>query len=1025
MIRCGASPSLIVAILCVALLFPSPARAGDEGSIEGTVKDPSGATISGALLKVRNIHTAATFAAASNESGLFEFLVLPVGTYELTLTHDGFAPLIQKDLFVTVGSRTNLTLTLPLATKAESVVVNGGAPMLETTRSQVSTTVDSRSINELPVNGRNFNDFVLLTPGVARDARTQMASFAGQRSMNSLLVDGTDMNQNHFGLPMGSVGETAPYQFSLSVVQEFQVNSNAYSAELGRAGSGVTSVVTKSGTNEFHGTAFWYYRDKSMNATDFVNKLNGSPKSPYHFNQFGSTVGGPLVRDKLFFLVSYDGQRSTIQNPVFLNLPASFTFSPDPSVAAYEQNALAYLVARSGSWNQSFNQDAYFTKLDWQMAPSHLLTGRWHRQRFTGEGQENRGPQNSFEHTGTTSVNRDSLSFSLTSTLSSSRVNVARFSYVNSDQPGTAYSPNPEANVFQEGQLVLTVGRNVMSPRENVIHRLEWSDTLSLFRGRHSLKFGGNALWDQITFFSRVLFSGSYRFDSLASFGQSLAGNPMPQQGEFYRQTFSASGMPGIKADADFTEWAAFAQDEWRVAPQLTLNFGLRYDLQVIAKPTVKNPSPALARFGLDTSFVPLDTSNVAPRLGFAWTPLANTKRFLFRGGYGIFYGMTPSLMTSRAFFQNGVTVATDTFRAGTSAAAIIPAYPNTPCGPPDPSGISPSCPAPNVPGGNPTLVFFSPHYVQPHTQQGSLGIEFEPLKDMSLSVGYLWVKGTHLQRTQDVNLLEPAPAQISIAGTTTVLTYEKFPTERLIEGFDRIWNFESAANSTYHGLVLQMNKRWAQNFQLSASYTLGKVIDDVPDHLVVNPGADDFAQLSDSTNPRADRGPGANDQRHRLVLSGIWRLSYGQHFPRPARAVLSGWELSGIFTTQSGHPYSGLVSTDLNNDGNSATDRTPGLGRNTFYLPATVSLDPRVTRSVPLHERMRLQLIWESFNVLNHTNVTGVRTTQFSLSASRIICGVAGLRCLVPQNGGLSAFGTPTSTSGPRIMQLSAKLVF
>jgi len=1017
------SRAVAVVILFLSMLWPRQARADDAGSIEGKVTDPSGAVISGALLKVHNLQTAATFAATSNDSGLFEFAVLPVGTYELTLRHDGFAPLIQKDLSVTVGARINLPLTLTLATKAESVVVNAGAPILETTRSQVSTTMDSRSIAELPVNGRNFNDFVLLTPGVVRDARTQMASFAGQRSMNSLLVDGADMNQNHFGLPMGSVGETAPYQFSLSVVQEFQVNSNAYSAELGRAGAGVISVVTKSGTNEFHGTTFWYYRDKSMNATDFVNKLNGRPKSPYHFNQFGSTLGGPLVKEKLFFLASYDGQRSTIQNSVFLNLPANFVFSPDPAIAAYEQNALAYLAVRSASWTQTFNQDASFAKLDWQLARSHLLTGRWNHQRFTGEGQENRGPQNSFEHTGTTSVNRDSLSFSLTSTLSSSRVNVARFSSVKSDQPGTAYSPSPEANVFQNGQLVLTVGRNAMSPRENTIQRLEWSDTLSSFHGHHSLKVGGNALWDQITFFSRALFSGSYRFTSLESFGLSLAGSPTPQQGEFYRQTFSGTGMPGIKARADFTEWAAFLQDEWRVAPQLTLNLGVRYDLQVIAKPTVKNQSLALVGLGLDTSFVPLDPNNVAQRVGFAWTPFG--QRLVVRGGYGIFYGMTPSLMTARAFFQNGVTVVTDTFRAGTSAAAIIPAYPNTLCGPPDPSGISPSCPAPDVPGGNPTLVFFSPHYVQPYTQQGSLGIELEPRKDMALSVGYLWVKGTHLQRTQDVNLLPPDSAQIGIAGITEVLKYEQFPNDRPIKGFDRIWNFESTANSTYHGLVLQVSQRWAHNFQLLGSYTFGKVIDDVPDHLVVNPGPDDFAQVSDSTNPRADRGPGANDQRHRLVVSGIWLPVSRENWPRVARTILGGWELSGIFTAQSGHPYSGLVSSDLNNDGNPATDRTPGLGRDTFYLPATVSLDPRVTRDVPLHERMRLQLIWESFNVLNHSNVTGVRTTQFSLTASRIICGVAGIPCLVPQNGGLSAFGTPTATSGPRIMQLSAKLVF
>src|SRR5260370_19475557 len=197
---------------------------------------------------------------------------------------------------------------------------------------------------------------------------------------------------------MGRVGENAPYQFSLGVVQEFQVNSNAYSAELGRAGAGVINVVTKSGTNELHGTAFWYYRDKSLNANDAVNKLNGRPKSPYHFNQFGAALGGPLRKDKLFFLISYDGQRSIIQNSVFLNLPASFTFSCDPVVAGFQRNALAYLTARSASWNRTFDQNVSFVRLDWQMIPSHLLTGRWNRQRFTRERQENTAPQDSFAH---------------------------------------------------------------------------------------------------------------------------------------------------------------------------------------------------------------------------------------------------------------------------------------------------------------------------------------------------------------------------------------------------------------------------------------------------------------------------------------------------------------------------------------------------------------------------------------------------------------------------------------------------
>jgi hypothetical protein len=186
-----------------------------------------------------------------------------------------------------------------------------------------------------------------------------------------------------------------------------------------------------------------------------------------------------------------------------------------------------------------------------------------------------------------------------------------------------------------------------------------------------------------------------------------------------------------------------------------------------------------------------------------------------------------------------------------------------------------------------------------------------------------------------------------------------------------------------------------------------------------------DFRMLSDPSNPRADRAAGINDQRHRLVLSGIRELNYADRLPRRAKAIFSGWELSGILTAQTGQPYSGMVNFDLNNDGNSANDRTPGLGRDTFYLPATVSFDPRVTRNVQLTERAKVQFIWEAFNVFNHGNITGVRTTQFARSTSPAVCGIAGTPCLVPQNIGLSAFGRPTASSGARIMQLSARFVF
>ena len=220
------------------------------------------------------------------------------------------------------------------------------------------------------------------------------------------------------------------------------------------------------------------------------------------------------------------------------------------------------------------------------------------------------------------------------------------------------------------------------------------------------------------------------------------------------------------------------------------------------------------------------------------------------------------------------------------------------------------------------------------------------------------------------------------------------------------------------------MNKRFSRNFQALASYTLSKVIDNNPNVYALNPGPDASALVQDPTDPRSDRGPGSNDQRHRFTLAAVWTPNYGNSLPTVARAVLRGWELSGILTAQSGQPYSGLINFDLNNDGVFATDRTPGLGRNSYYMPASVSLDPRLTRNISIGERAKLQIIWESFNVLNHSNITGVNDAQYTVSGFSSDCGIAPSPCLVPQNQGL-AFGTPIFSSGPRIMQLAVKVTF
>lgn len=1014
----------IVFLALLVLIAPVVRGQGNQGALEGSVVDSSGAGVPDAALTATNTATGITFKTTTGADGLFAFPVLPVGTYTIDVEHSGFTKLTRKDIRVTIGARLNLTLTLAVAGQTQSVTVTGETPLVETTRSQVSNTVNDRAIENLPTNGRNFINFALLTPGVTLDVRGGDISFAGQRgTLNSLIVDGSDNNNTFFGQSLGRTGSgRAPYQFSEDAVQEFQVNSNAYSAELGHAGGAVINVVTKSGTNDFHGTAFEFFRDKGLNANDPINKQRGFARSPYHFNQFGGNLGGPIIRDKMFFFFDYDGQRNTLPNTVFLGV------TPPATPTANQQTALDYLQARDGSWIRTQNQNVYLGKVDWRLGANQLLSVRYNAQRFNGAGFENGGPQNSSEHTGASNVNTDTLTGSLTSTISSRIVNVARAGYTRDDEPGLSNSINPEATIFQGGVTDLVVGRNFFSPRFTNIRRGEFGDTITFVHGRHSIKTGFNALVDRIANFFPGNFSGAYTFNSLEGFGCDLNGGGAscftgPDASDRFVQAFAGSGTSGPTTNPNFQEYSAFAQDEWRIRNDLTLNFGLRYDLDLIAQPPVLNPSASLAAAGIATNKIHNDVANFGPRIGIAWNPLGN--KLVVRTGYGIFYGRTPSITVGTAFSNNALNVQTLTFTG-----ANIPQYPNTMCGAPT---DSPSCAAPTGgTAGVPSIYVFQRNYHEPNVQQANLGIEYQIQPTMSVQINYLWVKGTHLTRTRDINLQGPeTPTVIGLVGSTQTFTVNRITQPRPIAGFARIAEFESSANSTYNGLTIQVNKRFSHNYQFLASYTYGKVIDDNPDATSVVPFSfDDAKMVQDPLDLGGDRGPGVNDQRHRFVFSPIWDLnSYASNLSPVARYLLGGWQLSAIFTAQSGQPYSGLVNFDLNGDSNSRTDRTPGLGRDTFYLPNFVSLDPRITKSIPITERVKAQLILEAYNAFNRVNYTSVSTTQYSASTNTTTC--AGTPdpnlCLVAPR---TAFQAPLSTQlnfgpGARIVQLSAKITF
>jgi hypothetical protein len=639
----------VVCLLLSLLVYAAAvAQVGNQASLEGTITDPTGAVVPNVTVKLTNTQTGASFSAASNGSGYYVFPVIPVGTYDLTAEPSGFAAYTLKGIEVAVGAKINLPVALALKGQQESVEVTGETPVIETTRSPVTETVDHHAVSELPVNGRNFMDFVLLTPAVVKDVRGGDLSFGGLRgTLNSLTIDGTDNNNTFFGQTLGRTGSgRAPYQFSEDAVQEFQVNTNAYSAELGRAGGAITNVVTKSGTNSYHGTAFEFFRDRGLNANDPIYGLNrafalaaGRPapiKPGYHYNQFGGNFGGPIIKDKLFFFFDYDGQRNNFGEVVSFALPSSVN---PATFNQFQTAAYNYLLARSGNYPATFNQNVYLAKVDYNLNSRNQFSLRYNAQRFLGANLENSGSVTSgstisgLEHTGASNVNTDTGSLQWTSTLRSNLVNVARLSYQRDNEPGFANSNLPEAIVQQSGVTLLDVGRNSFSPRETTIHRQEYGDTMTWVKGSHTIKGGADFLRDHILNFFPGNFSGSYTFSSLDDFGHSLAGLPLAAgSSSFLLEAFPGSGTTGPRTTPNMLQSGLFVQDDWRLMPRLSLNLGARYDVQTYQQPSTTNPAAMAA--GINTGKINTDTNNIAPRIGFAYTPFSDNKTVV-RGGWG------------------------------------------------------------------------------------------------------------------------------------------------------------------------------------------------------------------------------------------------------------------------------------------------------------------------------------------------------------------------------------------------------
>jgi hypothetical protein len=902
-----------------------------SGRLEGTVLDSSGASVGGATVTVQNNATGSVSTQVADSGGHFIFVYLTPSAYHVTVEKAGFRTTEFNDVVVSVGTTVNLSPQLAVGSVEAKVTVTAAPPLVDPTRSSLSNVITEQSIGQLPLNGRDFTDFVLLTPGATTDGEFGMVSFNGiSGNFNNYTVDGANNNNAFFSQQIGR--GTIPFQFSEDVVQELQVNTTGYEAEFGQAGGGLVNTVTRSGGKELHGDGYYYVLDSALNANDSINNGLGIAKPSNRRQQFGGTLGGPVRKDKLFYLGNYEGQVRnepvTVNDAPFLvGLPANF-FQQNPALAKQVNTA-------AGSFPRSFNQNTAFIKMSGQLTPKNSFSATYNFQRF-------RSPHGYFN---TPTSTGDGLSltdgatshffqFTVLTTISPYTFNEAHFHFANDlhlDLPPSP--PTAPSTVIQNPDTGFVFGGNRFQ-LSTTDRRFEFADNLTRVLGRHTFRFGVDVNINHDRDYFVYGPAGDFHFASL----QNVATGAF----EFDLQSFGQS-------TALFTvpTYSLFAQDELRATPRLTLNYGVRWDFQNLAQPKTCNPAFTL------TCRIPLDHDNVAPRVGFAYS-FDRSGGTVVRGAFGLFYIQEDLLDVSDALVSNGVS-RVFVFLTGPGFGNNNPVvtYPNALTAPP--SG----------PGGMPSIHVFAPDFRNPYVEQATLAVEHRFGANTAISVGYVYSHGLALLGNSngvtrqangnfgfDLNLVPP-DQQLNFGGSFTTDTVI-FPNGKSVvvpdfgaldgfinPNFSSINAVDNSGKSIYHGMLVSLRHQSSQ-FVGALSYTFSKVIDQGTGYM------NQFDQKS-------QRGPSLLDQTHRLVLYGAWSPQF--HYAK-------GFTVAAVTTVASGRPYTAVFDSAEPN-----FSIVPGEGFNSFRGPGVRDFDLSLSRKFRVNERVSFTLRAESFNLLNHPN--------------------------------------------------------
>ena len=1115
-----------VALFAVSASLPSVAQTSGVSTITGTVTDTSGAAVPNAPVVITNTDTGVARTLTTNGAGEYTASFLKPGRYEMLIGGGSFSKVARKNLVLTVGQVLSIDASLTAGAVSTEVQVSSEVPILDTEKTEVSQTIGQQLISNLPVNSRNWSAFVLNTPNVAPDGGTGLVSFRGISGLyNQNYVDGANNNQMLFSEARGR-SSGAPYVYSLDSIKEFQAETSNYSVEFGQAAGGQVNAITKSGTNAIHGDLFYYLRYPSLNALDPLTKWSAkfntsNPQAaaflltqPIHQQQqFGGSVGGPILKDHLFYFFTYDGFRRVgkalyYNNNVITQTPTasnnagtiiSPTQCPTTITATQCASAINFILTNGfGAPTRFSKQNLFFPRLDWHINGRNDAFVDYNFANYDstyGYNGSNTFSGSSPTANGPTSYHERFLVAGLTTQISSRSVNQIHFQFGRDLETAGANAAAPSVGIG-----TFTYGMPNALPRtaEPDEHRIQFTDVFSTSRGHHTLKFGGDANIVHEIMINLFQGGGIYSYSGTTNAinfanwaADSFAGQPGdtdPVAGYHFTSFVQTKDVlnPAAKAGLDdfwMKMFDGFAEDAWKIRPNLTLTAGIRYDIQITPPPTKNNTAyPGLSDHYSSTI---KNTSRIQPRVALAWSPHNGT---VVRVGYGLFSGLNQGSTYYAMRVENGVVQVNYNFTGcgssctATSAAAVGLQFPNVPFLPPGPPLSGAAVPTganqPTVSGsgalGSQSFHGLDPNFVPPYAHEAELGVEQALPGKMSLSIGYVGTRGMRLPVFIDANLVGQTPsgsrsynvidASGNLIKQLTVPVYTL--NDRRVKTLQGYNTGFSKANTWYNSIAVSLRRPFANGLELLGNYTWAHATDtgQVQGTNGTFYGGD---TPLDPNHPNLDNGNSDIDIRSRFVMSFVYqpKLLEGNIW---AKRLVDDFIFSGGFTASGGQPiFLGMSGTVYNGSptsygsggniyggaissgsGVATTGRPPQIGRNSIYAPGFNNLDFRVSRDVPIHESIKLQFVGEAFNLLNRRIITGVNGTysQYSgaaaptISVPKPVCnlntqtpGPAGSQlqgCIAPNTAtGASAFGAPSSTAntlvGARQLQVSAKLFF